>query len=355
MTTTLTPVCADFTSFAGPVRDRFREMSQHELYVADVDGDVLWQTYLAAFPEGTNPMFRTRTEHDCSTCKRFVRNLGKLVTIRGGHVTTVWGGLDLPQPYKVVAERVDKVVRFAGVKSVFRTKEVRFGEEHNYDAKTNQRYDHLHGTVATRHYVLAPDTARGEQDAVFQVLRRGLTEIRRQHLVDVIDLIESNGLYRGEEHKPAVLGFLELLSKFEAAGRTDLFVWEHLKDRNARFRNTVIGTLLTDLAEGKEFDQAVKAFETKVAPMNYKRPTAVITQGMVEKAVQTVTDLGLHGALARRYARLSDVSVNDVLFVDNSARGEMKDGIAALLESSVKKAAPDLKHAVAVTAASATS
>lgn len=351
MTTTFTPVCTDFTRFAGPVRDRFQEMSQHELYVADVDGDALWQAYLAAFPEGTNPMFRTKTEHDCSTCKRFVRNLGHLVTIRSGHVGTVWECCEvMPEPYKTVARRLDHYVRGVPIKSVFRTKEVRFGEEHNYDAKTNQRYDHFHGAVASRHYVLAPDTARGEGDATFQVLKRGLTEIRRQHLIDVLDLIESNGLYRGEERKPAVQGFLELLSKFETAGKTDLFVWEHLKDRNARFRNTDIGTLFTDLAEGKDFDQAVKAFETKVAPMNYKRPTAVITQRMVEKAVQTVTNLGLHGALARRYARLSDVSVNDVLFVDNSARGKMKDGIAALLENSVKKAAPDLKHAAAVTA-----
>jgi hypothetical protein len=50
----------------------------------------------------------------------------------------------------------------------------------------------------------------------------------------------------------------------------------------------------------------------------------------------------------RRYARLSDVSVNDVLFVDNDTKSKMKDGITALLESSVKKSIPDVKKAVSV-------
>jgi hypothetical protein len=222
---------------------------------------------------------------------------------------------------------------------------------HNYDPKTNERYDHFYGEIANRHYAVDPGAKQGEQQAIFQVMKRGLNEIKIEHLNDVLDLIESNGLYRGEEHKPAILGFKNLLTKYQASGdKDDLFVWENLSDRNARFRNTVIGTLFVDLAEGKDLEQAVKSFETKVAPANYKRPTTVITQKMVEQAVQTLTDLGLHGAINRRYAKLSDVSVNDVLFVDNDSRSKMKDGVAALLESSIKKSTPDLKNALPITA-----
>lgn len=354
-TMTTAPVCTDFTKFAGPVQARFKEMSKDELYVTEV-GDDLFDKYLAAFPAGTNPMFRNRTEHDCVTCRQFVRRLGKLVNIKDGKVTTVWGGLNLPEPYKAVAEALDAIVSAAPVLTVFRTKERKYGETHNYDPKTNERYDHFHGAVADRHHATDPEAKRGERDTIFQVLYRGLTEIKLVDVETVLDLIASNGLYRGEEHKPALIGFRDLLKKYllvamfgnEKANK--VFVWENLDNRNARFRNTVIGTLLTDLAEGKDLDLAVKAFESKVAPANYKRPTSVITQKMVEGAVQTLTDLGLHGAIARRYAKLSDVSVNDVLFVDNDARGKMKDGITALLESSVKKATPDLKHATLVNA-----
>lgn len=343
MTATTAPVCTDFARFAKPVHARFQEMSKSELYVTDADN--LFDTYLAAFPEGANPVFRARTVHDCVTCKQFVRRLGKLVNIKDGKAVTVWGGLDLPEPYKTVADALDAAVRAAAVKSVFRTKERKFGEEYNYDTKTNERHDHFYGAVADRHHAADPEAKRGEQDAVFQVLKRGLAEIRLADLETVLDLVESNSLYRGEEHKAAVQGFVQLATKYKAAERKELFLWEHLGDRNARFRNTVVGTLLTDLAEGKELDQAVKSFESKVAPSNYKRPTAVITQKMVEAAVQTLTDLGLHGAVARRYAKLSDVSVNDVLFVDNSVRSTLKGGIVELLEGSVKKGPPDLKRA----------
>lgn len=348
-TTKTTELCTDFSQFSKPVHARFKEMSKDELYVTSV-GDEIYDAYLAAFPAGTNPVFRERTVHDCQCCKQFIRRLGRLVNIKGGKVVTVWGGLKLPEPYKTVADALHKLVSEAVVKTVFRTKERKFGEAHNYDPKTNERYDHFYGEVADRHYAADPDTKRGEQDAIFQVANRGLTELKAADLETVLDLITSNGLYRGEEHKPAVQGFMALMTQFQAADRKDLFVWENLGHRHARFRNTVIGSLLIDLADGKDLDAAVKAFETKVAPMNYKRPTAVITQKMVEGAVQTLTDLGLHGAIARRYAKLSDVSVNDVLFVDNAARGKMKGGVEALLAGSVKKNPPDLKHATKVSA-----
>lgn len=82
-------------------------------------------------------------------------------------------------------------------------------------------------------------------------------------------------------------------------------------------------------------EQAVKAFETKVAPTNYRRPTAIITQRMVDDAAATLASLGLESALERRFAKLSDVSVNNVLWVDNTVKSQMKDGIAGLLSKDV--------------------
>lgn len=368
------PVIADFRPFAKAVTARFEQLSKHELYVTDA-ADGLFEKYLAAFPAGTNPKYRERTVHDCNTCKQFIRRLGSLVAIKDGKLLTMWGGLTaVEHPYEEVAAALDAEVKKAKVLTVFRTKEKAYGCVHNVDAKTGEKHYHLNGTVAKRHFSINPDTDRGEQEAIYQVCRRGLCEIKDGHLDTVLDLIASNGLYRGEEHKPAVIGFRDLKRRFLARDfKADpdgtLFIWENLSDRNARFRNTVIGTLLVDMAEDLDqinvvrvaarkepltpdeyLDNCVKAFETKVAPANYKRPTAVITQKMVEQAVETLTTLGLHGAVARRYARLSDVSVNDVLFVDNDTKGKMKDGLTVLLEGSVKKNPPDLKKATKLTA-----
>lgn len=344
---------ADFRPFARAVLARFEELSRHELYVTDCDD--LYEKYLAAFPPGTNPVHLVRTVHDCNTCKQFIRRLGKLVAIRDGKVLTVWGGLKaVEHPFEEVAAALDAAVKAARVLTVFRTKERQYGVEHNVGSNGVKNY-HLWGKVADRHFAATPDTKRGEQEAIFQVMRRGLSVIGDTDLGTVIDLIDSNGLYRGAEFRAKVVGFRELKRRYvdrdtDADPTGDLFVWENLGNPHGRFRNDVIGTLLVDMAEGKDLDQAVRAFETKVAPANYKRPTAVITQRMVDDALATINKLDLGGAIARRFLKLSDVSVNDVLFVDNDTRGKMKDGLAAVLEGSVRKAPPDLKKATRVAA-----
>lgn len=338
-----------FDVFSRAVHKQFTEMSKRELFTVPIAD--AFEHYLRAFPPFTNPTYRVRTVHDCQCCKQFIRRLGCLVNLVDGEVVTVWDNLDLPEPYRTVATAMGHYVRSHPIETVFRTKERQYGTEYNFDTKTNDRHDHFYGEVEDKHFVAKdPDTKRGEREAVFQVMQRGLKEIKADDLATVIDLIESNALYRGEEHKEAVIGFRDLQQRQLASNDLTKFVWEHLDDRYARFRNTVIGTLLTDLAEGKDLEHAVKAFETKVAPANYKRPTAVITQKMIDQAVETINALDLGGAIYRRYARLSDVSVNDVLFVDKSSRGKMKDGVAALLADSAKPQPIDVKKAIPITA-----
>lgn len=334
-----------FTTFSKAVEKHFSEMSKNELFVVQIDD--IFDKYLAAFPADSNPIFRERTEHDCNCCKQFVRNVGKLVSIKNSKIITIWENLELPEPYKTVASIMDNIVRQSQIVSVFRTKGKKYGVSHNYDSKTNERYDHFYSNIAKKHCVADPDTQRGELNTIFQVFKRGLNEIRESDIDAVLDLIKDNALYRGEEHKEAILGFQKLLKEYSKS-KNDLFIWENLDNRNARFRNTVIGTLLTDLYSGVDIEIAVKSFEQKVAPQNYKRTTSIITQKMVEDATQTLNDLGLGGAIYRRYAKLSDVSVNDVLFVNNETKSKMKDGIAALLESSVQKSMPDVKKAVSI-------
>ena len=45
----------DFRTFARLIAAHFAAMSVHELFRVDISGDHLWQSYLDAFPPGTNP------------------------------------------------------------------------------------------------------------------------------------------------------------------------------------------------------------------------------------------------------------------------------------------------------------
>jgi len=331
---------SEFHLFSAAVAERFAALSAHELFVVDTDGTDLFQLYLDAFPAGTNPIFRTRTEHDCSCCKQFIRNIGRVVAIVDGSIQTVWDDLgQLPEPYATVAMEMREAIRSCPIQTVYRTKERQYGNAYTLE-NTNDgvhRWHHFVGRIADRHYSAQPDKARGELEAAAQVLRRGITEIPDTIVSDIIDLIDAKALYRGEEHLPALHGFRALQQRAQGVN-LDVFVWSNIGDRAARFRNTVIGTLAVDLADGVELERAVKSFETKVAPANYKRPTALITPKMIEQAVEKLKELGLESAVERRMATIEDVSVNNVLFVDNAVRGQMKDsgGLTGLLMSAAK-------------------
>ena len=328
-----------FSTFAQHINSRLNTLAKQELFVT-LPGDDLWHTYLAAFPEGTNNLYRERTEHDCSCCKNFIRQYGNVVAINtNGTVTSIWDVQDAPYPYDVVAKALHEAVINHPITNLFRTKETKYGAEHNFEKLEDggiKKWNHFWGEVEPKHRSNTPDQVRGEYRTRVQTLKRGLEELKPEALDTVLELIDTKALYRGEEHKRAIL-------EFKAARRAntgETFLWAKANSPAAHFRNSVIGTLIQDLSEGKDLEYAVKGFETKVAPANYKRPTALITQSMVDQAVKTVTELGLEPALARRLAKLSDVSVNDVLWASNKAKSKMVGGVGDLLAASVKTKAP---------------
>ena len=319
--------------------------------MVDVSGDDLWSSYLAAFPEGSNPIYRERTEHDCSCCRNFVKNFGNVVAINEGRITSIWsdyGSLD--HPYDVVAEKLDLIVRSAKVVDVYRSKWRTFGAEETRELLPDQsvkRWNHFSGTVSPRHFSADADSDRGKFRSTVQVFRRGLNELKAEALDTVIELIDQGSLYRGEEHLSAIREFRRVQTKFLQLSdeEQEIFAWANANSPAARFRNTVMGTLVQDLSEGKELEQAVRSFETKVAPTNYKRTSALITPRMVKDAMKTINELYLEPALERRFAKLSDITVNNVLWADASARESMMRSPLenALMESAVSKVPKNLR------------
>jgi hypothetical protein len=346
---------SDFKPFASKVHARYNELAKNELFTT-IPGDKLWEFYLASFPEGTNPIFRTNTEHDCSCCRNFVKNLGGVVSIEGGEVKTVWGVTGLTGTYAIVAKALDEAVKAWTITGVFRSSEHSYGAEmtrETTEAGTVQ-WNHFHGKVAARHHTKEVGTIVGGLNTTAHVFRRGLEELTIDALETVLGLIQSNNLYRGTEHLPAVQNFLnakKLFDKQATDTKKNLLVWENLSAPATRFRNTAIGTLVQDLSAGMDLEAAVRSFEVKVAPTNYKRTTALVTPAMVKDAMKTIKELDLEAALERRFARISDVSVNNVLWVDNGVKGQMKGGIEDLLLGSVTAKAPAKDQATPITMA----
>lgn len=332
-----------FPAFAKVVATSFQAIVKaSQVYVTGVDGDALYQCYLAAFPEGTNPLFKKQTEHECSCCKHFIRRAGNAVSVDDrGIVSTVWDDAvnKAPYPYDVVAAALREAVCAADISDLYRVSQ----KESSFGAATTRSLDeggkaltwnHLYTDAIPKALQAAsPDQVRGDYRTTVQVFTRGLVELAPAALDTVLALIEANNLYRGAEHKAAVVQFMAAQKAYQTKGSREqaVFAWTNAVGPASRFRNTVIGTLVQDLSEGVDVERAVASFEQKVAPTNYKRTTAVITPGMVKKAMETIEALGLEPALERRFATIKDISVNDVKWVDGSVKPAMKGGIGDVL------------------------
>ena len=341
----------NFTKFQAAVSNQFESMRKSPLFCIGVEHDEIWQTYLSSFPEGSNPIFREKTIHDCNCCKRFIRKAGGIVSIVNGKLISLWD-IKIDDPvYQVVADKMAALVKGSLIAKPFIHYEKEIGVDKNFSEKDGviQKWEHFHiklNLPGSNFFVSKKDIGKRISDTCddHKVFLRSLREIDRDAVDTVLALCSPDEagvvtLYRGAENKHSVETFRALQGEFDKLRYTwekDIFVWSKIyavSPAVLRIRNTAIGTLLVDLSEGKPIEDAVGAYEFKVAPMNYKRPTALVTKAMVDKAKKTIEELGLTSALERRYAYLTDISVRDILFVDRGTRKQLKDDIWANIAS----------------------
>ena len=338
-----------FSDFKKAVVRQFEIMHPHGLYRVQVEKDALWETYLSSFPAGSNPVFKERTEHDCQCCKHFVRAVGGLVTIVNRQLVSIWDVDDVPEPYRTVAAALNSLVKSAPIDNVFLSPERQIGTDKNFSTTLGSTevvsWEHFAITLPSS-YVARKDgiaTTLGEIRSTKDVMLRGLTELTLDAADTILELVAQNSLYRGEEQMFAVESFRKLKKEFDKAKNKDLFVWQHVKSvpgSVARIRNSAIGTLLINLSEGMDLEQAVNAFERGVmAPTNYKRPTALVTKDMIRKAQEKIEELGFTSALERRYATLEDITINNILYADRTAKKQMNvfDQLSASVTEKVQK------------------
>jgi desulfoferrodoxin (superoxide reductase-like protein) len=315
----------NFPEFSTKIHATYEQMSQGELYVVDLPD--IFEIYLTAFPSGTNPLFRERTQHDCNCCKQFIRRVGIVVSIEDGKRKSIWDTPGLPSPYDVVAKILSEHIKQQPIRSLFRTKERVYSTPFNRDNyDTSIQWNHLYARIANRHFTATPEAARGQADGDIQVYRRGLNELKPEAIQTVLDLIADNAIYRGKEFESSVLNFYRLQTGYYDATDEEAYIWSTYLHGAARIRNTAVGTLLVNLSDGMEIEEAVNKYEKTVAPENYKRTSSVVTKRMIEDAGKALQSLGLEGAIKRRFAKITDVDINDVIFVDNSVQELLKGG-----------------------------
>ncbi len=329
-----------FKTFAHAVRAQFKKMAKGELYIADISKSDLWEMYLDSFPEGTNEIYRERKKHDCNACKHFIKRMGNVVSIVDNKLITIWDILT-EEPYQTVADSLSSFVKMAHIRTKFLYNESIISKAKNQqllEDGTVREWNHLSCEIPRKFIDNEYTTVLAGISATKQVFERGLEELTEESLEITLDLIHQNAIYRGEEFKESITSFATLKRGYITLKREqekNLYIWSHVDTLGARIRNSAIGTLLQDISDGVELTDAVGAFEAKVAPTNYKRSSAPISKGMVTNAMKTIADLGIEPSLHRRFAKLEDVSINNVLFADRNVSPLMKDSLETLLMNQV--------------------
>lgn len=277
------------------------------LFTTDAKG--LWDLYLDSFTDPAD-----RQHHTCHACRQFIQRYGALVTIdaNGRKTSALWAQAGTPQHFRPAVAAMDRAVRRARVTGVFLSNDKTWG------TPQTGTWRHLAvrptpGMLAKR-ALLTAGQMMAEKREDFLTVVRALEEFTRQHLDTALDLLKTDSLYRSEK----VLGQAEWLRNLHAAranarahgaARANV-VWRAVATAPAGFchpRSSMIGTLLEDIAAGKDYDAVARAFAAKMHPLAYQRPQAAPAAGAIAAAEKVIAQLDAAGALARRFARVDEV------------------------------------------------
>lgn len=355
------------------IQAQFDKMSQTEkLFRADIDPELLWSTYLGGF--SNDPIFRSTeaSVHNCNYCKNFIRRYGNVVAIEEGSLSIMSifdvDGLDpeTEKEYGNSMRALSTLIKGAKIKDAFvetlgylqnpRTPyEIYPEKDQPYFvlgvARNTKRYRQedvdrwpnsgikVNDTCTFHHlFINVPEkfidkSGRSAESIVsdkrtnYQLLKKAMETVNLDTYVLVSDLEAQGSLLNGVSYRNQITLLKELKKEYNDLKKetVDNWLWKKSYELGNRSRaiNTAIGTLIIDLAEGMEINEACKSFNKKVDPVNYMKATAPITQKQIEEAQKFVVDNGYEESFERRCATIEDIKVNNILHVNNG-KGEVK-------------------------------
>jgi hypothetical protein len=147
----------------------------------------------------------------------------------------------------------------------------------------------------------------------FHTVSRALSEYTKPVLAKALTLLRTETLYRGEK----VISPAEWLHALHDArdgarepARTNL-TWRAVATAPPGFcrpRASMIGTLLEDIASDLPFEDVSRRFAAKMHPLQYQRPQSAPSAETIAQAEKLVATLNASGSLARRFARLDELT-----------------------------------------------
>lgn len=271
------------------------------------DGGKLYQVYLDAFDDAEQ-----RQIHTCHCCRRFFEKYGDLAFVDAdGHlVPAVWP--EAEGLYAKPMQAVRNVLNLGKVTGVFLDKH----DVWQSDNASAPEWTHFRVVAAPaispfRDRTKTAGQAMASKRENYKDLMFALQEFPPAAVDTAIEVLKSEVLYRSEK----IIGGAEFLKRLHDLRATpgikvSNLMWVEIAKAPEGFchpRAGVIGSLLEDIIAGKTFDQVKRAFDAKMHPARYQRPTALPSAGTVKQAEEIVAKMGIAPSLKRRQAHKDEV------------------------------------------------
>ena len=318
------------------------------LFTLDCDIEEVWRLYLDSFPDEIRGIYYKKPWHDCQRCHLWFRTMANVVMIDDDYkIRTLFDFKTIPE-YQDVFRTLDEFLKTKRVKNLFLHDKYSVGIFRSFAEYDDGKFDenhHFYLDLGEKFYENAENLSSvlGDARTQRQLFEDTLNMISPDAVDTVLELVYSNTLYRSVQWKDTLEGLKKVFEEFgQLDSGCDLNNWLWKKSaslsRNiTHIKNTSMGTLLLDITGGMDLEQAVTNYEKITAPTNYQRPKPIYTAEMLEDAKSKIAEMGYMDSLERRFAKLEDISINDLLFANRDVRTTLGDGIFDKLRKNVAR------------------
>jgi len=345
------------------IQAQFDRMSATgKLFRSSLSGQQVWDLYIGGFEKKHDPIFRDpeSTTHNCNLCQNFIRRYGNIVAIDEEYNIITMFDVDAPEEFVSVVQAISSALKAAPVANVFfetfaelnslpyescnrKSERFKLGIDKNVKRYTKEEaekfgvvqpdeirtFNHLHLFLPKQFVSMTDHSVEaimgGYRDAK-NVFQRAMEEIPSDTLHLVRDLINQGSLLDGQTHLYKIEQILPLKREYDSVAPSKRENWCWVRSYGlpfAKFRNELIGVLCTELAEGKELNEACLAWNKRVDPANYMKAVAPITKRQIEEARKFVEENGYEESFNRRFATIDDIKASEILHV-NVGKGDIK-------------------------------
>lgn len=335
-----------------------------QLFKSTMTGSEVWSNYINGFTKEENPIFRDpqSSTHNCNICNSFIRRYGNIVAINSDlTIMTIFDIDTFGTEYATTIPKLSNLLKNTPIQDVFfetydelnilpyekcskTASKFQLGIASNmkmYNKEEAEKYgivkegeikkfNHFNLSLPAIYVDITGESIEKIM-ADFRdnknVFKRAMEEISLDTLNLVKDLINQNSLLDGASHIGKITTMIPFKEQYDkiAIELKDNWCWvTSYKLPIAKFKNSAIGTLCSDLSEGKELNEACKMWNKMVDPVNYMKVTAPITSKQIEEAKKFVEDNGYIESFDRRLATIEDIKTSEILHI-NSGDGKIKE------------------------------